>query len=157
MFDAGREFASLIPNARFVPLDGDNHLYLDGEPGIQDFIRNVEDFLGTPIPASATDSPVAQSGLVTILFTDMEGSTALTQHLGDAKAQEILRAHNAIIRDALTAHGGNETKHTGDGIMASFGSAAGALECAVAIQKAFADPESTVGASFRGRTPYRRQ
>jgi len=67
----------------------------------------------------------------------MEGSTALTKRLGDAKAQEVLRTHNAIIRDALAAHGGSETKHTGDGIMASFGSAAGALECAVAIQRAF--------------------
>ncbi len=138
-FEAGREFASLIPNARFVPLEGDNHLYLDGEPGIQDFIRNVEDFLGTSAPASLSDSPAAQSGLVTILFTDMEGSTALTQRLGDAKAQDLLRAHNTIIRDALKAHGGSETKHTGDGVMASFGSAVRALECAVAIQRGFSD------------------
>ncbi len=152
-FEAGREFAALIPNARFVPLEGDNHLYLDGEPGIQDFIRSVEGFLETSVTASASASPVAQAGLVTILFTDMEGSTALTQRLGDAKAQEVLRAHNAIIRDALAAHGGSETKHTGDGIMASFGSAAKALECAVAIQKAFADPESTVGA--QGLAPLR--
>jgi class 3 adenylate cyclase len=138
-FDAGREFASLIPNARFVPLEGDNHLYLDGEPGIQDFIRNVEEFLGTSVLAAGNASPVAPSGLVTILFTDMEGSTALTQRLGDAKAQEVLRAHNAIIRDSLKAHGGSETKHTGDGIMASFGSAVRALECAVEIQRGFAE------------------
>jgi adenylate cyclase len=51
----------------------------------------------------------------------------------------VLRAHNAIIRDALAAHGGGETKHTGDGIMASFGSAARALECAVEIQRGFAE------------------
>jgi len=67
----------------------------------------------------------------------MEGSTTLTQRLGDAKAQELLRAHNTVIREALKAHSGNEIKPTGDGIMASFGSASRALECAIAIQRAF--------------------
>ena len=77
-------------------------------------------------------------GTVTILFTDMEGSTSLTQRLGDAKAQEVLRTHNRIVRDALKAHTGSEIKHTGDGIMASFSSATRALECAIAMQRAFA-------------------
>ena len=77
-------------------------------------------------------------GTVTILFTDMEGSTSLTQRLGDAKAQEVLRTHNRIVRDALKAHTGSEIKHTGDGIMASFASASRALECAIAIQRALA-------------------
>ena len=54
-----------------------------------------------------------------MLFTDIESSTALTQRLGDARAQEIVRAHNAIVREALKASGGSEIKHTGDGIMAS--------------------------------------
>jgi class 3 adenylate cyclase len=65
----------------------------------------------------------------------MESSTALTQRLGDAKAQELVRTHNTIVRDALKEWGGSEIKHTGDGIMASFPSASGALECAVAIQQ----------------------
>jgi class 3 adenylate cyclase len=82
--------------------------------------------------------PMAASQLVTLVFTDMEGSTTLTQRLGDAKAQEVLRTHNAIIRDALKAHSGSEVKHTGDGIMASFASASRALECAIAIQRALA-------------------
>ena len=69
----------------------------------------------------------------------MEGSTALTQRLGDAQAQELVRAHNAIVRDGLKTHGGSEIKHTGDGIMASFPSASGALECAIAIQRAVAE------------------
>ena len=68
----------------------------------------------------------------------MEGSTALTQRLGDAKAQDVLRTHNRIVRDALKAHSGSEIKHTGDGIMASFASASRALECAIAMQRAFA-------------------
>ena len=69
----------------------------------------------------------------------MEGSTNLTQRVGDAAAQEVLRTHNSIVRDALTTHSGTEIKHTGDGIMASFTSASAALEAAVAIQKALAD------------------
>jgi class 3 adenylate cyclase len=73
------------------------------------------------------------------MFTDMADSTSLTQRLGDAKAQELVHAHNSVVRDALGAHGGTEIKHTGDGIMASFPSASGALECAVQVQRAIAE------------------
>ncbi len=72
--------------------------------------------------------------MYTILFTDMASSTALTQRLGDAGAQEVRRAHNEIVRAALSANSGSEIKHTGDGIMASFATASSALECAIAIQ-----------------------
>jgi TolB-like protein/Flp pilus assembly protein TadD len=76
---------------------------------------------------------------VTILFTDVVGSTALTQRLGDAKAQEVLiGTHNIIVRETLKLHSGLEIKHTGDGIMASFSSATSALKCAIAMQEAFA-------------------
>jgi class 3 adenylate cyclase len=87
-------------------------------------------------------------GLCTILFTDVEGSTALTQRLGDAKAREVLRAHERIVREALQAHGGSEVKALGDGFMASFSSATRALECAIAMQKAFADWNAGVGAGL---------
>ncbi len=70
-------------------------------------------------------------------LTDIEGSTALTQRLGDARAREVLREHERITREALKAHGGAEVKTMGDGFMASFASATKALECAVAIQRAF--------------------
>src|SRR5262249_43402143 len=73
-----------------------------------------------------------------ILFTDIVGSTVTLERLGDAKAQELLRTHNTIIRDCLCEHNGCEIKHTGDGIMASFTSPSSAIECTIAIQKAFA-------------------
>jgi class 3 adenylate cyclase len=73
-----------------------------------------------------------------ILVTDVEGSTALLQRLGDEKSHEILRIHNALIRDCLSRHDGTEVTHTGDGIEASFLSASSAVACAVAIQQAFA-------------------
>jgi class 3 adenylate cyclase len=87
-------------------------------------------------------------GLCTILFTDVEGSTALTQRVGDAKAREVLRAHEGIVREALQSHGGSEIKAMGDGFMASFASATGALECAIAMQRAFADWNAGVGAGL---------
>ncbi len=68
----------------------------------------------------------------------MQSSTALTQQLGDAGAQEVRRAHNDIVRAALSASGGYEIKHTGDGIMASFSTASSALDAAIAIQRGVA-------------------
>jgi len=71
--------------------------------------------------------------------TGVEGSTALTQRLGDAKARQLLREHERMVREALKAHGGSEVKTMGDGFMASFSSATKALECAIAMQRAFAE------------------
>ena len=91
--------------------------------------------------SSSTSGPrltPAPSGPLTILFTDMESSTALAQNLGDAAAQEVRRAHNNIVRSALSANDGSEIKHTGDGIMASFATASSALNCAIAIQRGVA-------------------
>jgi class 3 adenylate cyclase len=93
-------------------------------------------------PTAAEVLPHAQrvvhkpASLVTVLFTDLTSSTSLTQRLGDEKAQELVRTHNIIVRTALKANDGSEIKHTGDGIMASFATTTGALECAIAIQRA---------------------
>src|SRR6266513_1818290 len=74
----------------------------------------------------------------TILFTDVVNSTTLTQSLGDEAALAILGVHDTIVRDALSALGGREVKHTGDGIMASFVSTAGAVRCAIQVQRELA-------------------
>ena len=78
-------------------------------------------------------------GIRTVLFTDIVESTTLTSRLGDDAAMAIIRAHDAIVREALGASGGREVKHTGDGIMASFLSAAGAVRCASRIQRGLAE------------------
>ena len=75
------------------------------------------------------------SGPVTVLFTDIAGSTAMTQELGDAVAQQIVRAHNRVVREALTDFAGKEIKHTGDGIMASFSNVSSAVEAAIRMQQ----------------------
>ncbi len=77
-------------------------------------------------------------GIRTVLFTDIVESTSLTQKLGDDAAMEFLHIHDAVVRDALKALNGREVKHTGDGIMASFVSAASAVRCAAQIQRELA-------------------
>jgi len=77
-------------------------------------------------------------GIRTVLFTDIVESTSLTQKLGDEEAMEVLQVHDRIVRDALAALKGREVKHTGDGIMASFVSAAAAVRCAAQIQRELA-------------------
>ena len=94
--------------------------------------------------------PPSPGGFATILFTDMASSTTLADQLGDAKAQEVRRNHNDIVRSALAKNSGSEIKHTGDGIMASFPTASSALDCAIAIQRGVAahkeeHPESPLG------------
>jgi class 3 adenylate cyclase len=99
----------------------------------------VEDFLGrlTDPPGTSPAQPIADSAFRIVLFTDIEGSTRLTQKLGDDAAMDVLREHNDIVRGALRQNEGNEVKHTGDGIMASFVSTSRALESSVLIQRAF--------------------
>ncbi|MEX0799895.1 MAG: adenylate/guanylate cyclase domain-containing protein [Dehalococcoidia bacterium] len=134
-FQQGREIASRIRGARFVPLEGDVHVMSLGDT--EPLIEAIEAFLLGE--EGARHAGKASEGLQTILFTDIEGSTALTQRLGDEKAQQVLRNHNGVIRQALDVSGGREIKHTGDGIMACFPSAARALRCALAIQTRFGE------------------
>jgi len=88
------------------------------------------------LPGGATDA--RDPGIRTVLFTDIVESTSLTQTLGDDVAMELLQIHDSVVRDALKALNGREVKHTGDGIMASFVSAAAAVRCAAQIQRGLA-------------------
>jgi class 3 adenylate cyclase len=102
--------------------------------------RAVERFMGGIIDHRPGE-PYVETAFRTILFTDMEGSTSLTQRLGDARAMTILRTHDRIVRDALGRHGGSEVKHTGDGLMVAFPSVIGALESGIEIQRGLADAD----------------
>ncbi len=84
------------------------------------------------MPGGAADE--RDPGIRTILFTDIVDSTTLTQSIGDEAVMALLDVHNSVVRDALADLGGREVKHTGDGIMASFVSAAAAVKCATRVQ-----------------------
>jgi class 3 adenylate cyclase len=101
----------------------------------------VEAFLGRigdPRATAASSAPAPASGLRAVMFTDLVGSTEMTGRLGDTAALELVRAHDALVRRGLEAHGGREVKHTGDGIMASFDEVASAVRAAADIQRRFA-------------------
>jgi pimeloyl-ACP methyl ester carboxylesterase len=100
--DVVRRLASRIPNARLVLLEGSSLApFLEDTDAV---IKATVEFLSEGEEAGAAAAPLAEEDVHTILITDMEGSTTLTQRLGDAKAQDVLRTHNAILRDALKAH-----------------------------------------------------
>jgi class 3 adenylate cyclase len=108
----------------------------------------VARFMGG-LTSHAVGDTYEDSAFRAILFTDMVGSTDLTQRLGDAAAMAVLRRHDSIVREALAARAGSEVKHTGDGIMASFRSAVGAIECAIAVQRSCVDAAAEVPISVR--------
>ena len=66
---------------------------------------------------------------VTILFTDLVGSTGLETRAGPRPAQELRGEHFTLIHEALAGTGGREVKNTGDGVMAAFDSASAAVAC----------------------------
>jgi len=137
-----RRAAGLIKDSRVAFTD----TVIEGSLLAQRFFDDQGTDPTDPASTSTATPPVA-GAMRTILFTDVEGSTALTNRLGDAKARELLREHERLTRQALKKHGGSEVKTMGDGFMTSFGSATKALECAIAIQRAFADWNADVGAT----------
>ena len=84
---------------------------------------------------SLPDGPVVK-GTVTILFTDLEGSTDLRLRVGDTLANEVIQSHDELVRSCLEAAGGAKLKSLGDGFMALFTSANQAIEAAISIQEA---------------------
>jgi len=90
--------------------------------------------LASALEAWNTTTDQADAGKpMAVVFTDIVGSTRLTQEHGDAAMQKIVRAHNKIVRDELRNFAGVEVKHTGDGIMASFKGVANSVSAALAM------------------------
>ena len=143
----GQQIAAAIPNARFLPLQVTVHPFGlgDAEP----LLDAIDAFLkeGETAPASpALAEPPAGTAFRTVLFTDIVGHTAMMQRLGDERGREVLREHERITREVLRHHGGTEVKTMGDGFMASFGSVTKAVECAMALQRAFAERNVSLSA-----------
>jgi len=145
--DVARGLVSRIPYARLALLEGEAGAAFLGDTGA--VMRAINQFMGEE--AAVWAEPPAAGTVHTILFTDVEGSTALTQRLGDAKAREVLRVHERIVGAALRAHGGSDVKTLGDGFMVSFPSVTRALEGAIAMQRAFAEYNDSPEEPFRVR------
>ncbi len=148
----GQEVAAAIPDATFVPVDGVISHYAFGDQ--EAVLRVALPFLKRGEPPTSSDaaaSATGPSGVRTVLFTDIAGHTEMMRRLGDEKGRDVLREHERITREALKAHGGSEIKTMGDGFMASFASAAAALGCAVAIQRALAQHNETAAEPIRVR------
>src|SRR3954462_7293354 len=78
---------------------------------------------------------VAGTRTVTVLFTDMVGSTALSSSLDPEAADRVRQGHFSVLRQAIAATDGAEVKNLGDGLMAVFASSSAAIACAVAMQQ----------------------
>jgi class 3 adenylate cyclase len=132
--EAARKVAALIPDGRFVELDSAWHT-----------ARAIARFLGetgaavAPPRRSARDAePTAEAGMTAILFADIVESTALTERLGDAAFREKARELDAALRTLIRDNGGTpvEGKLLGDGVLATFASAAKAIDAALAAAAA---------------------
>jgi class 3 adenylate cyclase len=122
--DVHEEAHGDMPN-EIIPVDPDT---------VRLFLGRLED----PVSPENQSSEKIGSAFRIIMFTDLEGSTAMTTALGDKKSMHLLHIHNAITRNAIRDHNGREIKHTGDGFMVSFISADDGTQCAAKIQKMFA-------------------
>lgn len=125
-----REMAAKIPHAELLEIDEPTW----ASPMLADFVH------GRTTPGS---DKVAPSPFRTILFTDLAGHTEMMRRLGDEKGRSVLREHEMLTRDVLKRYGGSEVKTMGDGFMASFPSVTRGAECAIALQKAFAERNAT--------------
>ena len=137
-FESGRKLAALLPNSRIVSLKRRVHAPYIGDT------TEILDALGQFLPARRVRKALkireeAPSGLRTVLFTDLVGHTEMMQRLGDEQGRAVLREHERITRQVLKDHGGKEIKTDGDSFMVSFASVSAAVECAVTLQRAFAE------------------
>jgi class 3 adenylate cyclase/pimeloyl-ACP methyl ester carboxylesterase len=138
--ELGQEIAASIRGARFSSLPGAHYPSRDVWKQIN---RTMIEFVtGQAQTPPSRGEPAAVStvgGLRTILFTDLVGHTEMMRRLGDDRGRDVLREHERITRDVLKQHGGAEVKTLGDGFMASFASVTKAVDCAIALQRAFND------------------
>lgn len=121
----GRWLAENIRGARYVELPGEDHLpFIDGD----DILDEIQEFLtGVREPAAP------ERMLATVLFTDIVGSTARAQELGDRRWRDLLDRHHAIVRRDLERFRGREVDTAGDGFFATFDGPARAIRCAQSI------------------------
>ncbi len=125
--DHGTYLAERIPKARFVELEGTDHVFFADQDALLD---EIEEFL---VGSRRGSEP--ERALATILFTDIVGSTEKAAALGDRSWRQLLERHDAAVRHQLGLYRGREVKTMGDGFLATFDGPARAIRCAAAVQE----------------------
>jgi class 3 adenylate cyclase len=134
----GRYVADHIPRARYVEIDGTDHLWFTEHA--DEVVDEIEEFLTGGRTAADPDRRLA-----TVLFTDIVGSTAQAAELGDTRWRALLDRHDQIVRGELTRFGGEEIDSAGDGFLSTFDGPARAIRCAAAMS----DMLSGIGLAIR--------
>ena len=126
--EAGRYLATHIPGAKYLEMEGADHLAFVGDGRGLD---EVEEFLTGSRSRREPDRVLA-----TVLFTDIVGSTERAAELGDRRWTALLGEHHALVRERLERFRGKEIRIAGDGFLATFDGPARAIRCACAIRDA---------------------
>ena len=126
--EEGRYLGRCIPGAKFVELSGDDHLWWVGDS--DSIVNEIQVFLTGERPAIEPDRT-----LVTILITDIVGSTKRAAAMGDSAWGHLLARHNDVMRAEIAQSNGKVIKHTGDGFLATFDGPARAIRCAIAANE----------------------
>ncbi len=137
-FEEGTYLAEHIPGAKFVELSGEDHMIWAGDQ--EPILEETEEFL-----TGVRRGPDSERVLLTVLFTDIVGSTSKAAQLGDRRWKELLQQHDEALRRHLVLYEGNEVKTTGDGLLATFDGPTRAIRCAVEMRKQLA----TLGLEIR--------
>jgi class 3 adenylate cyclase len=122
----GRFLATAIPNAHLVELPGEDHIPFLGDADA--IVDEIEEFV-----TGTRSSPESDRFLSTVLFTDIVGSTERQATVGDRAWRDVVLAHHALVRDALTRWRGVENDTAGDGFYATFDGPARAVRCALEV------------------------
>jgi class 3 adenylate cyclase len=126
----GRYLGARIPGARYVELDGDDHIPYSGD--VDQIAAEIEEFLTGVRPRRA----VVDRVLATVLFVDVAGSTETAARVGDAVWASIRGSFLSAARTELARYGGTEVDVAGDGLFATFSGPARAIRCALAVERA---------------------
>ncbi len=125
----GRELARLLPRARYVELDGEDHV-----PWLTNAAPVVRELRAFAAAIAEPEEP--ERVLATVLFSDIVGSTERAVELGDRAWRDLLDRHHQIVRQALQRFRGREIDTAGDGFFAAFDGPARAVRCAASIIEA---------------------
>lgn len=126
--EEGRYLARHIPTARFVELNGNDHLWWVGDS--DSIVDEIHEFLTGERPAIESDRALA-----TILFTDIVDSTNQASNMGDQRWRDHLDRHNRLMHNEISRFNGRVVKDTGDGFLATFDGPARAIQCAIVVNE----------------------